>query len=575
LIPDPVSALALKSLGFLAGPLTRRVIERGAEKVLGPPERRALEKVRGTAVRETAEHLLGVCPDPARKKRDLVRLVHLLDQCIDQGLYLKESTVGQLLLLEETRRSLTSEFQRLDWTDYQVDDLEVLFWLEHYWERALEAAARQNQSPLHGTFIITLLQEERRARDTDAQQGLRPASIGFRKAFAEEVRPVVMAGVGWRKTLASLHSSYIPLRFWGHVWPVHVFPAQTRLWTDKLEPDTQTRVVSGLESAKGELVSTFAPTPSEYSPEFDPDAESVFRWHDGRRIERGHFPGVCYVLDRVSVSSDGDVLISSRVGRYFQSLATSEYLDDELVCALALRPNDAVSRDRLPRRSWLLNAVADPVLDGHRRAAAISVAAATILPDADRGGYRVLLPPRSGEVAAHRFFNHVVPAGIFQPLNDSEPDNSKEYSIRNVLLREFIEELHDREEFEQSMSRVWTDVEADPEWKRMAARLRNHQVSIHFTGVSVNLFTLRPEICCLILFRDTRVATEWTLNWENVGRHQVRLPDGRSVRRLLHLDAEFNPDDPAARHSISPANTVPNAAAALALGIRVAREVSG
>src|SRR5664280_1202998 len=161
LIPDPVSALALKSLGFLAGPLTRRVIERGAEKVLGPPERRALEKVRGTAVRETAEHLLGVCPDPARKKRDLVRLVHLLDQCIDQGLYLKESTVGQLLLLEETRRSLTSEFQRLDWTDYQVDDLEVLFWLEHYWERALEAAARQNQSPLHGTFIITLLQEER------------------------------------------------------------------------------------------------------------------------------------------------------------------------------------------------------------------------------------------------------------------------------------------------------------------------------------------------------------------------------------------------------------------------------
>lgn len=578
MIPEPISAVLVKSVGSLAGPLAKRALEQGGVKVLGTPEKRALNKVRSRALRATAEHVLRLRLNPSLESRDCRSLVALLKYCVDQGLFLKDSTLHQLLLIDEARRSLTKESRRLDWTTYGLDDLEVLFQLERHWRLALEDEARQKRSALHRTFIISFLQGERNASDSGGRQERRredeESSIGLRKAFAEEVRPRVMAEQGWRMTLAALHGDYSPLSFWGSVWPVHVFPARPELWTE--QPDSAERADSatGLESAKGRLVNASVPRPSDYSSDFDPGAKSVFRWHDKRRIERGHFPGVSYVLDGMGFSKDGDIVISSRVGRYFQSLATSEYLDDEMMCALAVRPDAAVTRDRLPRRSWLLQEVEDPVIDGRRRAAAVSIAAATILPDADTGGYKVLLPPRSGEVAAHRFFNHVAPSGIFQPLNDSELANKKEYSVKNVLLREFIEELHDRKEFEQSMNRVWTDVEADPEWQRMAARLKDGQVLLFYAGVSVNLLTLRPEVCSLILFKNPDTAKEWVLNWESVDRHHVRLPDGRSVHRLVRLDADFNLNDPEAERSISPANTVPNAAAALALGIRVAREIS-
>jgi hypothetical protein len=102
--------------------------------------------------------------------------------------------------------------------------------------------------------------------------------------------------------------------------------------------------------------------------------------------------------------------LDADLGRYFASKATSEDLDSEMMAALAEDPTQPVALSALPRRRWLHERVADPVVDGRHRAGALSHATVVLMRN-ERGGYDMLLPFRSEYVAAHAHFNHVAPSG--------------------------------------------------------------------------------------------------------------------------------------------------------------------
>ena len=211
--------------------------------------------------------------------------------------------------------------------------------------------------------------------------------------------------------------------------------------------------------------------------------------------------------------------------------------------------------------------------------------AATIMIALPGGGYEIMLTPRSKDVATHRFFNHVIPSGIFQPLDFTGRVMSRkfvdtEFSVRRTFDREFIEELYAAEEFADPGSLVIPNPEHEPEIARLNAE---DQVNLYYTGVSVNLLTLRPEICLLLLVTDPtwlvredkgakdslhRGGRPMRYGWEIV-QHERDLPGNRTLSRSLLLDAAFQPVE-TRPEDLRPYLLVPNAAAAIHLAIRVA-----
>jgi hypothetical protein len=288
------------------------------------------------------------------------------------------------------------------------------------------------------------------------------------------------------------------------------------------------------------------------------------------------------------VAPNGAVTIDCVPGRYFRSLATGEQLDAELMLAQKGREHTSVALSDLTHRAWLHDQAGGDqvVLDGRNREAAVSVAA-TLMHATKDGGYRIFLTPRSEDVASHKFFNHVVPAGIFQPLEYAgTPDDqfvTDEFSVRRTFAREYIEELYGRDDFGGRSEKIHQDPEQEPELKRLYTALKSAPGSgLYYTGVSVNLLTLRPEICLLLLITDpswlaseraTAQAREHPMKygWEII-KTEEDLPPGRSLSRWISLDADF---EPRGHEQFQPDLLVPNAAAAVHLAIRVARDITG
>jgi hypothetical protein len=130
------------------------------------------------------------------------------------------------------------------------------------------------------------------------------------------------------------------------------------------------------------------------------------------------------------------------------------------------------------------------------------------------------------------------------------------------------------------------DLEAEPGIVRLNRLVEEGLAGLHYTGVSVNLLTLRPEICTLLLVRDPgwlasesvaaqRDGRPWRLAWEWLARSdEHQLPSGRSHHQFLALDDQLRPVS-SEDSALSPAALIPNAAAAIALALPVARRLLG
>ncbi|TCO54975.1 helix-turn-helix domain-containing protein [Actinocrispum wychmicini] len=392
-------------------------------------------------------------------------------------------------------------------------------------------------------------------------------------------RARALRGAGYLETLRQLYNQqrFPLLHLFGADMPICAFPTPPDRWDD-------------VESAVGDLLGRDVPTrlerdksrwPGDYDERgWDRYAELVAAGENNRRWD-----GPTWALDTMHIdSATGAVRIDCVPGRYYRSLATSELLDAELMNAVADDPDRPVGLERLPRRAWLHQQAGGPdaaLLTGRHRCAAVSVAAAVVMRRAH--GYDVLLTPRSEDVETHKFFNHVIPAGIFQPL---EPGGSHlsdhfvdaEFTVRRTFEREYIEELFDAENYADVGGEPILTPANEPEIQR----LRDEpSAKLYYTGVSLNLLTLRPEICLLLLItdpgwleRETATAAELSgrggrpmhYGWEIVQRERD-MPPGHSFARVLSLDTDLRPIG--GQETLRSDLLVPNAAAAISLALDV------
>ncbi|MFJ2596800.1 hypothetical protein [Streptomyces erythrochromogenes] len=104
---------------------------------------------------------------------------------------------------------------------------------------------------------------------------------------------------------------------------------------------------------------------------------------------------------------------------------------------------------------------------------------------------------------------------------------------------------------------------------------------LYYTGISVNLLTLRPEICLLLVIDDVdwlrqelRRRRPFRFGWEyaqtpQAVRHRSTSQPGHWS---LRLDADLRP---ASGRQLHPCCLVPNAAAALDLAVKALATVTG
>ena len=392
------------------------------------------------------------------------------------------------------------------------------------------------------------------------------------KARKAEERAKVLSGTGVIQTLRAIYPNYPPVELWGIRHPICEFPAMSSEWKNP-------------ESAVGELFDGRVPREDEYSTDFDPGggadafAAYVERFRKASAEDRRHFfPGATYALHQMRFDSQGRVAIDCAMGRYFTSLATSEDLDTEMMEAVAASSGRAVALSDLPRRSWLHRYVGDPVVDGQRRAAAVSHAT-VVMSAVKGGGYDIILPVRSRDVATHANFNHVAPSGIFAPYDETSPSPEREFSVRRNFYREWVEELYAVEEHEHpAYSVVIPDPEDEPEIIRLKGLLSSKQGHLKYTGVSFNLLTMRPEICLALLIDDP----EWFREEDRIARGTGRpfklgweyeqsvwegpKVSGRPGQLRIPLNADLQPTDGSL---LRPSFLIPNAAAVISLAIKM------
>lgn len=562
---EPIGIRVATALGSaLVRPTARSAGQAIRDIVLGPRHLAALQKVYKRTVDIVTDSCLPVYAP--REHREHVRWI------VEQSI---AAAVDADVLLDRSDTALGTLLSRLRDPGLAIDidglaalGVNIVELLAHFLGELpaqLEREALRSESPLFPLITLHRLEEmQERLRRVAYDVGSLPT------ATDEQDRIRVLSHQGWIRTLEALYPEHRLVNIFGHPAAACVFPAPADEWDN-------------LEAALGDLQGDYLPDHDSWSHDFDPAAYPSFRKHLATARAKRKWNGPTFALHRISLVN-GRVRIDCKPGRYFQSLATSEECDNELMVALSAQPDEPVDLVRLPRRRWIHEqaALQNPVIDGTGRAAAVSVATVVLIARQE-GGYGLLLTPRSGEVATHKFFNHVAPSGIFSPLDLDLSPLSEEFSVRRTLLREYIEELFSNEEYEIGNKPVH-DLETDPEVVRLNRLVSVGDAGVYYTGISVNLLTLRPEICTLLLVRDPnwiadeesaaeRSGRPWKLAWEWLPRHdEHQLPPGRRHHYFLQLDDALQPkrlND----STMAPTALIPNAAAAISLGLQVARKV--
>lgn len=246
------------------------------------------------------------------------------------------------------------------------------------------------------------------------------------------------------------------------------------------------------------------------------------------------------------------------LGKYYDMLATCGALEREL-------RDSALDRFiRLPARAQFHRQVGpnEALSSGRGRDAAVGVA--TLIVFNDNGVYKAILAQRSRRAATDPLFYHVIPAFIFQPSDDSF-QHAGEWSVRHQIYREYLEELFGMAE---NTAPERDDYFAQhPALLDLQSRMARGGAALYLTGLVLNLLTLRPEICALLLIHDPdwfpaiSQGGEWTI-------HAAESEDGRLITVPIENDEAFLGALPPDIHLTMP----PQAVGAVWLGIDLARE---
>lgn len=263
----------------------------------------------------------------------------------------------------------------------------------------------------------------------------------------------------------------------------------------------------------------------------------------GRRLE----DKPTFVLDHLETTPY--LKISARVGTYFKMLMTCDALDVEMRAYFANPTGGALPyRSTIQRRDVLIN--------GTGRSATIGMT--TLVVFQQNGAYHTLVGQRSGQTAIEPGRFQVIPAGVFQPVSE---DIAGEWKLSQHLEREILEELFGLPEPHPPIANPRYFAE-HPAYLHLQNLIAQGQASLHLAGVAMNLLTLRPEICTVLLVRDPHWITSLPLegSWE-VGQQLHFAPIAADADILACFPPDF-------------ANRMtPQGSAALWLGVDLARQL--
>ena len=273
----------------------------------------------------------------------------------------------------------------------------------------------------------------------------------------------------------------------------------------------------------------------------------------GRRME----DKPTFVLDQIITSPT--LKISARLGTYFHMLMTCDALDVEIreYAPHPLPPPPVEGGEQsevLPYRSQIKRR--EVLINGAGRSAAIGMTTLVVFPK--NGNYHTLIGQRSGSTAIEPGRFQVIPAGVFQPITTNI---AAEWNLTTHLEREILEELFGLPEpHEPPLNPCYF---ADhPAYLHLQDLKAHGLATFHLAGIAINLLTLRPEICTLLLIRDPQWIETLPIggSWE-LGKHLHTPPITSDADLLAYFPADF------------PTRMTPQGSAALWLGVDLARKL--
>lgn len=266
------------------------------------------------------------------------------------------------------------------------------------------------------------------------------------------------------------------------------------------------------------------------------------------------YNGYTFALDHLRLNP---LRLDARVGRYFDMLATCAALNYELEQASERRFMRLPSRVQFHRDVDVRQAITR----GYGRSAAIGVAILVVF---NHGGvYKAVMARRSANNATDSGRYHLLPAFIFQPLHAEV--RAEEWSIVYHIWREYLEELFGMPEHSEGWQthRAYQDIQE---------RIAQGSASLHLTGITTNLMTLRPEVCGVLVID----GADWYERITTPGSDMPLNAHAEAQGGHLHL-VSIETDE--ALHSTLPPNLhrhmPPQGAVAFWLGVDKFRRMRG
>lgn len=280
------------------------------------------------------------------------------------------------------------------------------------------------------------------------------------------------------------------------------------------------------------------------------------------------------------IATTSKLELKCELGSYFRSMDTCESLLWE-IASMSNRLKNVDEEnfkkfdESLSLRSEIHNQVDNPIVSGKFRSAAIGIS--TLLAYNDDGKYNLWLRRRSSTtVALGANKIHVIPSFMFQP---STAFIDEEFSITHNIYREYLEEIFNTPEAQEEEA-DWRYFYGDPNFQFLKELMDTEEVKLYFTGIAVNLFNLRPEVCTVLLIKSSEWYNFHSKNSSRERRFCFNPEWARTSRAsenpefiLAKLPFMRRDSDYKDEISIKPENIVPPGAAAFWLGVDALRKV--
>lgn len=240
--------------------------------------------------------------------------------------------------------------------------------------------------------------------------------------------------------------------------------------------------------------------------------------------------GDTFCLSSVKFSASGKVTgVAGYLGKYFDMIATAEFLEKELLrAATYIGPFENAD---LAGRLTILSRYGSPkecLLNGGGVSAAIGIS--TLVVYKRDGEYWLLCEVRSARVAEYDDLYHVAPSFIYQPICALNEHNLEvERGIIHNIEREYLEELFGEKEKLNAVDPTYFYDHPNLAFLRQlvsAGKATHVPVALVF-----NLLNHRPELCTLLIVHDE--------TWFRLQARAAAEGLGSASLKTLALNDEF------------------------------------